>query len=59
MTLRILIAGRERYCAPYDPTQRAAVDRAIIENMDALRSAGRVVAFIQDGNVCRLITPSF
>jgi hypothetical protein len=43
MTLHILIAGRERYAAPYYPENVAETATAIREQLPALRQQGRVV----------------
>jgi hypothetical protein len=58
MTLHILIAGRERYAAAYDPDNAATTARALREHLPILRQLGRVVVFVQDGNVFHFITGS-
>ena len=58
MNLRILIDGRERYCAPFYANQMDGATQAIRDHMEALREGGRVVAIVEDGNVSHLIASS-
>jgi hypothetical protein len=58
MTLHIMIAGRERFAAPYDPQNMGATASALNEHLPALRQLGRVVVFVTDGNVAHLIVAS-
>ncbi len=58
MTLHILIAGRERYAAPYDPDDYAATAGVLKKHLPILRQIGRVSVFVTDGNVAHLIVTS-
>jgi hypothetical protein len=55
MVLHILIAGRERFAAPYDPANMTDVANTLNEHLPALRQIGRVAIFVSDGNVAHLI----
>jgi len=55
VTIHIMIAGRERFAAPYDPANMSDVAHALNEHLPALRQLGRVVVFVTDGNVAHLI----
>jgi hypothetical protein len=55
MTLHILVSGRERFAAPYDPTNMSDVAQALNEHLPGLRQFGRVCVFVTDGNVAHLI----
>jgi hypothetical protein len=55
MTLHLMIAGRERFAAPFLPEQVAATARAIDEQLPTLRAQGRVAVYVTDGNVAHLI----
>jgi hypothetical protein len=48
MTLHILIAGRERFAAPFHPENMSATARALSEQLPVLREQGRVVVFVND-----------
>jgi hypothetical protein len=48
MTLHILIAGRERYAAPFWPDRMAATARALDEQLPVLRAQGRVAVYVTD-----------
>jgi len=56
--LHVRINGRERFTAPYDPATKLETARFIDGNMPALSREGRVVWFVQHGNVAHLITGS-
>ncbi|HLK83132.1 MAG TPA: hypothetical protein VKT99_16785 [Xanthobacteraceae bacterium] len=55
MTLHILIAGRERFAAPFYPDAVAATAQLLREQLPALRALGRVAVIVRDGNVAHLI----
>jgi hypothetical protein len=55
MTLHILIAGRVRFAAPYDPQNMSETASALNEHLPTLRQQGRVAVFVTDGNVAHLI----
>jgi hypothetical protein len=55
MTLHIMVAGRERFAAPYDPQNMGETASALNEHLPALRQFGRVAVFVTDGNVAHLI----
>jgi hypothetical protein len=48
MTLHIMIAGRKRFAAPYDPANMREIARALSEQLPVLREQGRVVIFVND-----------
>jgi hypothetical protein len=48
VTLHILIAGRERYAAPFHPENLNATARAIDEQLPVLRAQGRVGVYVTD-----------
>jgi hypothetical protein len=59
MTLHILIAGRERFAAPFYPENLSATARAIDEQLPALRAQGRVAVYVtDDSGVAHLIVTS-
>jgi hypothetical protein len=56
MTLHIMIAGRERFAAPYDPQNMSETANALNEHLPTLRQLGRVVVFVTDSsNLIHLI----
>jgi hypothetical protein len=55
VTIHIMIAGHERFAAPYDPANMSDVAQALNEHLPALRQLGRVCVFVTDGNVAHLI----
>jgi hypothetical protein len=55
MTLHIMVGGRERFAAPYDPQNMSETASALNERLPALRQLGRVAVFVTDGNVAHLI----
>jgi len=48
MLLHILIAGRERFAAPFCPENLSATARAIDEQLPVLRAQGRVAVYVTD-----------
>jgi hypothetical protein len=50
MTLHILIAGRERFAAPFLPDRMAATARALDEQLPVLRQLGRTAVYVNDDN---------
>ncbi len=48
MLLHILIAGRERFAAPFYPENLSATARAIDEQLPVLRAQGRVAVYVTD-----------
>lgn len=58
MTLHILIAGRQRFAAPYNPANMSDVAHTLNERLPALRQLGRVRVFVNDdSNVAHIIVP--
>ena len=58
LSLHIMIAGRERFAAPYHPQRMSETASALREHLPALRQLGRVAVFVTDGNVAHLIVTS-
>jgi len=58
LSLHIMIAGRERFAAPYHPQHIDKTADALREHLPALRQLGRVAVFVSDGNVAHLIATS-
>lgn len=55
MTLHIMIAGRERFTAPFHEKDLGTTATELREHLPALRQMGRVVVFVTHGNVAHLI----
>ena len=54
MTLHIMIAGRERYTAPFYSEDLGETASALNEHLPVLRRLGRVAVFVTDGNVAHI-----
>lgn len=56
MMLKILIEGRQRYTAPFDPQRIRETARALDELLPSLRELGRTVVFVNDDtNVAHIV----
>jgi hypothetical protein len=55
VVLHIMIGGRERFAAPYDPQNMGETASALNEHLPTLRQFGRVAVYVTDHNVAHLI----
>jgi hypothetical protein len=49
-TLHVLVSGRVRMAAPYDPANMGETARAIDEQLPVLRQLGRTAIYVNDDN---------
>jgi hypothetical protein len=50
LTLNIMVGGRVRMAAPYDPANMGETARAIDEQLPVLRQLGRTAIYVNDDN---------
>jgi hypothetical protein len=56
LTLNIMVGGRMRLAAPYDPANMRETARAIDEQLPGLRQLGRTAVYVNDDdNVAHII----